>query len=838
VKKPQRRGPSPSVPIDTLAARAAEALQQERFKEAVELFKLVVRQEPRPEWRESLAAAYAGRARILAAKGMFKEAAMVLENTLAPDGTLREPLLYLKCLIREGQQQQQQQKAAAYALQHVSSGRSLPAAEQTALEELVAALLVTVPSRPEPADGTPSERTRWIELSAASRDALAAWISGTSAEEIDRHLNRISLRSPFRPVRLLLKSLTTEPRDAERTRRLLETIDTGSPFFPFRQAVEAVLGERELDADGWNRLSPAQRAFVAETRGLPAEAAQFLARSADAARSGPGSLFAFLLKQSDLPQADVRSACLNLLPEIPDRLPQFEKTFGPLSKAERHRVQALAAEARNDWEAAERSWRATVVAITEAGEDRQAGLSRGVIFRHLAHLAGEHQEIEGDDFLGDPVIFYLERSREADPDHIPTVLELIGHYRTESRDKDWHQVVEDAIQRFPEDSQVLLQATESAIARKAYKKAAGFARRLLKIDPINPGVRRQMIEAQVAHARKQMRSKRADLAAKELSGAAEWERSDAPSAVLRIARGLVALQTGQKEQAEAWLREGVDLAGGGVAGWFRAVLEAELMNAATGDAGRLRKELAHARETPPTKAAVMTIVTALGQPEAREAKWAVAGLLLGTQAWLLQAADFDWSPAEFQALAEVLVRFEAFDLLQQYARAGRYRESTNPIWRFHEIVARTGGEADRLSMAETDNLEAMAQAAASRQDFHTANRIRRFVFGNGGAPFGRRRRDSPSAPPDSFDFDDLDTDELLESVMDEMAGRSGDKLRRLVADFGREGAVAHMVKELRSDPLGRRMPEPVLWDVCEAMVATAMEGVRGGQGAAARRVPF
>jgi tetratricopeptide (TPR) repeat protein len=125
LKKPQRRGPSPSVPIDTLAARAAEALQQERFKEAVELFKLVVRQEPRPEWQESLAAAYAGRARILAAKGMFKEAAMVLENTLAPDGTLREPLLYLKCLIREGQQQQ---KAAAYALQHVSSKRSLPAA--------------------------------------------------------------------------------------------------------------------------------------------------------------------------------------------------------------------------------------------------------------------------------------------------------------------------------------------------------------------------------------------------------------------------------------------------------------------------------------------------------------------------------------------------------------------------------------------------------------------------------------------------------------------------------------------------------------------------------------
>ena len=347
-----------------------------------------------------------------------------------------------------------------------------------------------------------------------------------------------------------------------------------------------------------------------------------------------------------------------------------------------------------------------------------------------------------------------------------------------------------------------------------------------------------MIEAQVAHARKQVRSKRADLAAKELSGAAEWERSDAPSAVLRIARGLVALQTGQKEQAEAWLREGVDLAGGGVAGWFRAVLEAELMNAATGDPGRLRKELAHAREMPPTKAAVMAIVTALGQPEAGEAKRAVSGLLLGTQAWLQQAAAFDWSPAEFQALAEALVRFEAFDLLQEYARAGRQREAANPIWRFHEIVARTRGESDRLSMAETEDLQEMTHAAASRQDFHTANRIQRFVFGDADAPFGRRRRGPAGAPSGSFDLDDLDTDEMLESMMDEMAGRSGDKLRRLVAEFGRPGAVTHLVKEFRSEPLGRTMPEPVLRELCEAMVATAMEGGPRGQGATGRRIPF
>jgi hypothetical protein len=371
------------------------------------------------------------------------------------------------------------------------------------------------------------------------------------------------------------------------------------------------------------------------------------------------------------------------------------------------------------------------------------------------------------------------------------------------------------------------------VARKAYKKAAGFARRLLKIDPINPGVRRQMIELQVAHARKQVRSKRPDLAAKELSGAAEWDRPDAPSAVLRIARGLVALQTGQEEQAEAWLREGVDLAGGGVAGWFRAALEAELMK--FGSRTRLSMELARARETPPTKDAIMTIVAALGRPEAGENKRVVSGLLLAMHAWLLQAADFAWSPPEFQALAEMLASFDAFDVLQEYTRAARRRDPAEPILRFHEIVARTRGESSRLSMSEMDDLQQMADAAADRRDFHTANRIQRFVTGDGGARSGRRG----SAAPLPDEFDEADADELMMSLLAEMAGNSGDKLRRLVGDFGRQGAVAHLVEEARSSSFGRSMPEPMLRELFEAMVAAAaIDDGRRRQRPSARQVLF
>ncbi len=817
--KPQRRSAPPPASMATLPARAAEALQQGRFKDAIELFKPLVRQDPRPEWKGALADAYCGRARALAAKGMFKEAAMVLENTLTQAGTLRDPHLYVTCLIREGQQP----KAAAYLLHSVAGG-ALPAGQQqAALEELTAALLVAVPLLPAPARPDPPDAARWRELAVASRAALAAWVDGAPTAEVDRHLQRISLRSAFRPIRLLLKCLVTFPPDPERTRRLLETIEPASPFFPFRQAVEAAVCAG-LDADAWHRLTPTQQAFSAETGGLHAAAVQSLGRLSTAARGGPAALFAWLLKQADLPRDEVRSACLNLLPQIPDRVPQFETRFGPLSQLERHRVQALAAEARGDWRSVERSW-SLAAGQNSAAEDRTSRLSLGVIYRHLAHLASMHPEIEGGDD-GDGEIFYLERSGEADPDHIPTVLERMAYYRREARDKDWHRLADEAVQRFPDEGQILLQATQSAVARRAYKKAAGFARRLLKIDPINPSVRRQMIELQLAHARKQMRAKRADLAGKELAQAAEWDRPDAPSGLLRIARGLVALQGGEKEQADAWLREGVTLAGGGVAGWFRAVLEAELMKCASGDALWLREELAAARRTPPAKEPVLAVVSALGQVEAGEDRRALSGLLLGTHAWLEQGAGIAWSAAEFQLLADVFVRFDAFELLGTYARAARGREPANPEWRFHEIVARTRGNGRAMTMAETHELDDMAEAASERRDFHAVKRITRFL----GMDLPRSSRKTRAADDFADDIDDAEILELLQMVLKDMPKGAADTLRGRVGEIGRTAAIEETMDNFRSSELGAILPEPMMRQLCEDMVSRATGGPTARRG--------
>ena len=106
-----------------------------------------------------------------------------------------------------------------------------------------------------------------------------------------------------------------------------------------------------------------------------------------------------------LPEHDLRIACLNLLPEIPDYLTQFERRFGPASAVERGRILALAAEARDDRRQAQAHWDA-VAEVLSSQLAPSAHLACAVVLRHLADLALRHPEVRSD--LGtDPVADYL-----------------------------------------------------------------------------------------------------------------------------------------------------------------------------------------------------------------------------------------------------------------------------------------------------------------------------------------------------------------------------------------------------------------------------------------------
>ena len=159
-------------------------------------------------------------------------------------------------------------------------------------------------------------------------------------------------------------------------RLIVKSLIIDDPAKARRFAAEATLPGEPAEVVGrLDEASPAQRAYALEWLGASANGPSILARLLDAKRSGPGQLFAFLTRQATtLPAADVRNACFNLLPQIPDRIVPFERSFGKLSEAEKARILALAAEAKQDWPRAETHWPAAAAAFAKDGSS-QARLS-------------------------------------------------------------------------------------------------------------------------------------------------------------------------------------------------------------------------------------------------------------------------------------------------------------------------------------------------------------------------------------------------------------------------------------------------------------------------------
>ena len=322
-----------------------------------------------------------------------------------------------------------------------------------------------------------------------------------------------------------------------------------------------VAGDTSRIAGAWGDLKTSARTFITETGGLSADRAKLLNEIAEAERRGPEAVLDVLLKNAArLPQADLRTACLNLLPRAPKRITKFERQFGPLSSAERHRIQALAAQLDKHWDAFEDHWLAYAHELTKSS-DPDAALTRSVIYRHLADTALEVPDINDPEHEEDPIANWLKLSVEAYPDDPAGVLKLIARLREGGRSKDAGYWADWAVERFPTDAAVLAEALEAAAERRAFSKAADFAVRLLKVDPINTLARQRLSDMRIAHARKKMRQGRTDLAMKELDAAALHQRRDNPDAALTIARGLVAVKAGQSENGWSLVRDGVASAG-------------------------------------------------------------------------------------------------------------------------------------------------------------------------------------------------------------------------------------------------------------------------------------
>jgi hypothetical protein len=294
----------------TPEAQAAKTLAAGQYRQAIELYKTLLKQERRSEWVDGLAASYAGRAGELAAKGMLSEALVVWRNRASLCGRPLAEGPYVEWLLRAGEH------AAALRLLVTSADLSPSAIAE--LETRLAAVVLTAPAEAlaQLAADSPLSRHRALALA-----AIAACARGDQLA-LEEQLRAIPFRSPYRDLRYLLKSLLLLTEEPTQAAELIARVAAGGPFESLAAVVRAAL----LTGSRWLAALPALddegRQLLLDLKGCPQSRRSLLLNVAtmatlDSAPS-PGRVLELLLhRQSGLP-ASAAILCRRLLPFAAD----------------------------------------------------------------------------------------------------------------------------------------------------------------------------------------------------------------------------------------------------------------------------------------------------------------------------------------------------------------------------------------------------------------------------------------------------------------------------------------------------------------------------------------
>lgn len=679
-----------------LAAEAEAALGASYYKEAIELYKELVKRERRPTWVDGLASCYAGRAHDLAAKGMIKEALVLWRNRTQLCGKLLADGPYLGWLLQAGEQGE---------MFRLLADKTLPDATRAELETRLAATVLAAPDNALP--GLPADsallRHRTLAL-----EAFAAYHRGDFTA-LGERLQAIPFRSPYRDLKPVLKALALLQTDAEAAQAAIARLPSGGPF----ERLAAVLRAAVLPDGGWlaalRGLDEDSRQMVLDIKGCP-DALRPLLLELSKLGDTPAAiplLDTLLRYRRAVPEGEFTDLYHRLLPHLGQRL--FNNAdFHKLPDEKRVHILALAGELQGALEVAETDWIEMAEII---GAEPEQKLRAALIWRHLADL--------GPDRKGgvDSAAFtYLKKSLELDPKDRESYLKVIRVLRSDNDLVQARAYLDKALPRFPKDAGVLLEAVEVALAGKAFKKAVGLAKQVLELDPINPQVRGLIGHALLSHARKQIKAYNYPAAHKELDAAEEWLRAPADRATLKLLRALAA--EGQADKGNDQLREAMADFGGSMVGAFHLLLEA-------GAVGRDPKTLLlHTGvDLTATPAPEAVVALAHGMNVAHVEKKALRAALGPLRAPLKRAANAKFSEADHLLVCEAWQRFEENELLFAYAEAALKRWPGRPVFVYLSVIARYGNDPYDIPDRELHALDQAAKDARKQGDQRTASRI-------------------------------------------------------------------------------------------------------------------
>lgn len=761
--KPQQQDPA------SREREALAALANGRWRDAIVALKALLKEdaagERTPARRLALADAYAGRARELSGKGMLKEALAIWDNRAALGPEVPPALEHAALKLRLGDPEQ------LLALWSRAGALSRDERQQVGAR-LAAAVLAGDASLPQKlADDDPVRRH-----AEPARAALAAYCAADDAN-LEAALADIPFRSPYRDVALLLKALSRMGVEPETSRATLARIGDDSAFAPLRRVAEAALLPDTGFLAALGGLGPRQAELAAALRGWSAEQlalAQALA-SLDASAAAPAgtdaagrqAMLRLLQRHRDLLGADWAGRAeqrLLLSGARPGRGASGRGRRAPahsMSAVDAALFQARQTEAEHRPWAALEAWGAFAAALIEAKETPSDDPNRRLAIALALRRTDQYLDLLGTqaphpEALSDQstAAAQLERSLDWDPDHRETYLRLIGWYRRTDRLKDARRVLSAAQDRWPRDMAVLEAALDLALAGSAFKKAAGLARQMLEIDPINSGARRRLVDAHISHAAKQMPKNRLDLAAKELRQARQWTERGASLDTLRerldLLEALVQLDGQNLDAARTRVQELLAQRGPASVGQVELALTAALLKL---DQHQLAKLLRLRKAKARNQTELALILARLR--DFAEQRDHYSGGLVERLTTLLKGAPWKSLEAEQLELAcETFRRMRLSDARREAAGAALKRWPQAPVFAYHALESKYAGRG-MPSAADSLLLERALERAEHDGDARMVNRLlslREQLWPFSGLPmldFPGPSDDFPGEPQDS-----------------------------------------------------------------------------------------
>lgn len=698
----------------TLAVLSAEELrekgdhflQQEKYQDAIRYFKQLLKLEKNTETLRVLEQAYIGRIQSLAAKSMIKEAKALLETMIQRCPEARVDSLKLSLLLQAG-------NFTEGACLYTQRGHHWERDQVQRFEPLFGALLLAGIGL-QPADfAEDSPITRHYPLALEALDLFCAKEESKTQDV----LKQIPFRSPYRDLRILLTGLLQFYKDKEKGAALLRKIEKESPYYHY---AGRYLAAGDTPGNFLRNLAATPKRDHQQVRdqyGL--SVLQFLALLDLSQTDGkPFGLYKIVRRHSGCFDAKQRIELLkNIVPFARDKFFDVLPQCSEFDMLEKYRIGALAAEKDGAFPFAVEFW------SDYLGESKKQAPVRhkevALILRHQVKLMQQAPY----EFSPQDVLDTMLKSLEFDHTNARTWLdaaEHAGHYLSLPQH---YAIINDAVQKLPENVTILVAAMKASGKRGAHKKASSLAKRILELDPINISALDFLVESRLEHGRKLAFQKKWLLAEKELQSADTRVKAVRFKGRNLICLGMLLLLQNKEEGLQP-IGAGKQENGSSLLSHVLTSLESRLYQLPSMRRKAFDRELIEFSAVTEVidRAEFLRLITWILSFDGKQ--WQMfKEVCQGLKKYFSRAATLDWSRDEGVSICKALDRADLTIALKKCSGTLQEKFPDDLEIEVWYMVAKYGKANKPLSEAIVDTLEDLMEELARKNRFELAERI-------------------------------------------------------------------------------------------------------------------